>query len=324
MNATTVGAVLIALGVVLFGLLARLVLDRGRQWGWRAFFLIVLLPPAAGASLAGLMRFSAGQGSPPAPDQRTLYRGVSYERVVTEADTPRVTHVVRIDLEAKGLSFLVSPGDASKLVPLVAKTASEFVTEHKLEVGLVGGSFTPGYQTSPWAPPLPPGSYVKPQGRTTSRSVDIGKGDAPATLYITDKNEVSIGKAPSSVHNALTGDCVLIGTGADLGSCPVASERIARSAAGLDATGKVLSLVVVDGHRPAASAGVTAEELRVVCEQLGLTQAVHMGAGPQAELVVRTEADEVEPLSVPMGEGLAGSERRVGAVLGVQAHSRLD
>lgn len=313
----------LVVGAILFALLARLVLDRKRKWGWRAFAFILLLPPAAGATLAGALRFSAEQGVAPAPAERTLFSGVHYERRVDTRPTPRVSHIVRIDLAAKGLSFLVTPGDAGKLLPLQAKTATEFMTEHKLELGIVSGQFAPGYTKSAWAEPLASSSYVRPSGRTVSRSVEYGKGDSPSTLYFTDKNEASIGHPPSTVYNALTGDCVLLGEQMDRGACPFAGERIARSAAGLARGGKTLILVVVDGDRKGVSEGVNAVELGDMLQELELTAAIQLGAGPQAELAYRTEEGDVEPLSVPMGEGRPGTERRVGVVLGVQAAPRI-
>ena len=315
--------VLLAVGLATFAILARLVFDRRRTWGWRAFFLIVLLPVAAGATLAGALHFTADQGVAPSEEQRTLFAGVQYQRTVAVSPLPQVTHVVRVDLGAKGLSFLVTPGDAGKLLPLQAKTATEFVTEHKLELAIVSGQFSPGYAKTPWDEPLGPNSYVRPNGRTVSRTVECGKSDQPSTLYFTDKNEASIGRAPTNVYNALTGDCVLLGDKQNAAACPFAGDRIARSAAGLDAGSKTLFLVVVDGHRKNVASGVNAVELGEILQGLGVTQAVQLGAGPQAELAWRNEEGEATPLSIPMGAGTAGSERRVGAVLGVQAASRI-
>lgn len=315
--------VLLAVGLATFAILARLVFDRRRTWGWRAFFLILLLPIAAGATLAGALHFSSEQGIAPSEMQRTLFAGVQYTRSVVSSQRPQVTHVVRIDLGTKGLSFLVTPGDAGKLLPLQAKTASEFLAEHKLELGIVSGQFAPGYAKTPWEEPLASSSFVRPNGRTVSRTVEYGKGDAPSTLYFTDKNEATIGRAPANVYNALTGDCVLVGDKQNLDGCPFAGDRVARSAAGLDATGKILTLVVVDGHRKGVAEGMSAVELGAWLQTQGLVQAVQLGAGPQAELVWRNEEGDVVPLSIPMGSGTAGSERRVGAVLGVQAVSRI-
>lgn len=324
MNSMWFGAALIAVGVLLFGLLGRSLFNRARGWGFRAFALIVLLPPAGLALLSGLMRVSAANGLPPSPEQRTLYRGVSYERRVALAPDPQVTHIVRVELEAKGISLLVTPGDAAKLLPVAAKTASEQLEEHKLEIGIVGGTFAPGYQSSPWAEPLPAGSFVKPSGRTVSRGVEYGKGDGPASLYFTDHNDARIGDAPSSVYNAITGDCVLTGVDAAPAGCPLANERTARAAVGLDASKQRLTLVVVDGHRDGVAPGVTADELAALLTELEVVHSIHLGVGPQAELVVRGEDGTIAPLSVPMGLGRAGSERRVGAMLGVQAISRLE
>lgn len=314
---------LLAAGVALFAILARFVFDRNRKWGWRAFALIILLPPAAGATVAGALRLAADQGVAPTATERTLFAGVHYERRIDTAPAPQVLHIVRIDLAAKGLSFLVTPGDAGKLLPLQAKTATEFLAEHKLELGIVSGQFSPGYARSPWDEPLSASSYVRPNGRTVSRTVEYGKGDQPSTLYFTDKNEASIGHAPASVYNALTGDCVLVGDKMDRGACPFAGDPIARSAAGLTADSKTLVLVVVDGARKGVATGMSALELGAELEKLGLAQAIQLGAGPQAELAARDDEGEVAPLSISMGEGRPGSERRVGAVLGVQASSRI-
>ncbi len=315
--------VLLAIGLATFAILARLVLGGQRTWRWRAFYVIVLLPAAVGASAAGALHLFAAQGVAPSALQRTLFRGVQYERTVESTPRAQVMHVVRVDLAAKGLSFLVTPGDAGKLLPIEAKTASEFLTEHKLELGIVSGQFAPGYTKSPWDKPLEASSYVRPNGRTVSRTVELGKDDQPSTLYFTDKNEASIGSPPPNVYNALTGDCVLVGAAQDPAACPFAADRIARSAAGLDATRQALFLVVVDGHRDAVSAGVSAVELAALLQNLGVAQAIQLGAGPQAELAWRNDDGVVAPLSTPMGGGTVGSERRVGAVLGLQAASRI-
>ena len=315
--------VLLAVGLATFASLARLVFDRRRSWGWRAFFLILLLPIAAGATLAGALHFTSEQGIAPHETQRSLFAGVQYARSVVGVPDPQVTHLVRIDLGSKGLSFLVTPGDAGKLLPLQAKTASEFLVEHKLEVGIVSGQFAPGYGKTPWDEPLASSSYVRPNGRTVSRTVEYGKGDSPSTLYLTDKNEATIGRAPANVYNALTGDCVLVGDTQNHETCPFAGDRIARSAAGLDAAGKTLVLAVVDGHRKGVAGGMNAVQFGAWLQTQGVAQAVQLGAGPQAEMVWRNEDGDVETLSIPMGAGQAGSERRVGVVLGVQAASRI-
>lgn len=312
---------LLVIGIACFAVLGRFVFDHRYGWGRRALLLVVLFPPAAGATAAAAMRLAAQTSGAPKATRETLFRGIEYERRVDE-DAKQVVHVARIELDATGLSFLVSPGEASKLLPMTATRVTDFADYHALELAIVGPGFTPGYDVDPFAPPPQAGARQRPLGKTVSRTVVLAPGDGPATLYLSDRNEASIGAPQGNVYNALTGDCVLLGANANPAACPAADQRLARSAAALDASRRVLWLVVVDGHRPQVRAGMTATELASWLGGLGAEQAVHLGAGPYAELVARDNYGQIKSLSSPMGLGLADTERPAAVLLGVHAQSR--
>src|SRR5207302_6015832 len=106
-------------------------------------------------------------------------------------------------------------------------------------------------------------------------------------------------------------------------------ERAPRTAAGIDAAGKKLVLLVVDGRRPEYSAGMTLEELADEMIRLGCDSAIQLDGGGSSTMVIydpaNTRYDVVNrpsdghTLPIPLS-----IERPVASVLGVRIDKKPD
>jgi exopolysaccharide biosynthesis protein len=90
------------------------------------------------------------------------------------------------------------------------------------------------------------------------------------------------------------------------------NARHPRTAAGLDASGKVLTLLVLDGRKPGVATGMTYDELAAEMLRLGCKEAFNFDGGGSSVMAVR-EHGAMKILNEPTD----GRERAVANVLGI-------
>jgi len=90
--------------------------------------------------------------------------------------------------------------------------------------------------------------------------------------------------------------------------------RHPRTAAGLDATGRKLILLVVDGRKPKVAVGMTYDELAAELIRLGCRQALNLDGGGSSVLAVREHRDAAFHI---LNQPTDGRERAVANVLGI-------
>lgn len=87
-----------------------------------------------------------------------------------------------------------------------------------------------------------------------------------------------------------------------------------RTAAGLDASGTTLTLLVVDGRKPGIASGMTLNELAEEMLQLGCKDAVNLDGGGSSVMAVRDAATGAMKI---LNQPTDGRERAVADVLGI-------
>ncbi|HEX3625983.1 MAG TPA: phosphodiester glycosidase family protein [Verrucomicrobiae bacterium] len=90
--------------------------------------------------------------------------------------------------------------------------------------------------------------------------------------------------------------------------------RHPRTAAGLDATGKTLILLVVDGRKPGIANGMTFNELATEMLRLGCRNAINLDGGGSSVMAVRDTGTGAMKI---LNEPTDGHERAVADVLGI-------
>ena len=283
----------------------------------KIFFRILLI---IGLCIVSYSLYDRGRPAPVAM-QRTLYEGVIYHRVVEYLPRPLIAHVVVIDTKVKGIEFLITPPDSEGELPLNARTTSQFLDEFGVQIAINGDGFTPWWSRSPVDYYPHEGDPVAPLGFTASKE-DLYAAGIPneigiePTLYISRRNDLSFNRRPGKVIHAISGDRMLIERGKILDGLDN-NELDPRTAVGINKSGRVMILIVIDGRQPFYSEGATFVKLAELLIKYGAYFAMNLDGGGSSTLVI--EGDEGGPIIMnsPIDNYIPGRERPVGNHLGV-------
>ena len=290
----------------------------------------VLALSAAGA----LLGFAGGVGwtlteRPPAAIAEAWAPGVTHTRVVTDrpGEGPVVMHVVEVNLAVAQPAFELWPTpEASggtdfedRVGRLRVTTGTEALRAADADLALNASHFGPIYGDLVfWSYPRR-GDPVLPMGALAHGGDAFGVPQ-PHWPWVRfgPGAEVSIdATSPESAAEAagvtaFAGRSVLVAGGRPTprGGHP-AGDRYPRCALGLDATGRTLFLVVVDGKHPGRSVGLTLEALAGRLVELGVHDAVELDGGGSAQLTRRLPGGGVAVVNRPAHQKIPGTERPV-------------
>jgi hypothetical protein len=256
----------------------------------------------------------------PSETSQVLFEGITYTREVRSEPRDMVIHIVTIDLKAKGIKVLVTPGEEGNELPLKARTTSEFLEDFELQLAVNGDAFYPWSVVGPFYTPHS-GDRVNVYGYAASRgTIYSQESDTSPTLYIYQNNKASINSVIGKMYNAVSGTATLVRRGKAV--IEFGDEAQPRTAVGLNQSGRRLTIVVVDGRQPGFSEGATLKEMA----QILVDQRVYMGfnldGGGSSTLVMEGEDGMPELLNSPIHIRIAGNERPVGNHLGIYARKR--
>jgi Phosphodiester glycosidase len=293
----------------------------------RSFWPLVALRAAAG--FAALISFLAlavtcltfwyTHRPQPNPTTSRLFEGVTYTRDVRRQPRPLVIHLVRIDLDAPGLRFLVTPSEGRPGRMLRARTTSDFLDEFGLQLAINANFFFPFASNSPWDYYPKSGEPVDAVGIAASR----GKLYSPrrwreGTVYLSAENRASLDQHEGPIFNALAGNGFLVKNGRSMAPFED-SDLYPRAALALDREARTLLLVAVDGKQPNYSEGVTLEELAAILLEYGGHDAIRLDEGGSATLAAQGPDGRALLLNCPINSRIPGFERPVANHLGVYA-----
>lgn len=285
----------------------------------RFFAFVSILILAALACDLSTLNPARVVGSQPEPQQRRLFQGITYERIVRQSPRPLVIHVVTIDLKAGGIKSLVTAGDPDQARPLSAKTTSRFLADSGLQLAVNGDGFTPWQDLGPLGYSPHPGERVAPLGFAASRGTVYHQDtDEQPTLYIYQNNKASMNALTGKVYNAISGFKLLVWNG-DMVAGLNSRDLDPRTAVGLNRAGNRLIIIVVDGRQNGYSEGVTEAELAQLMLEQRVYSAMNMDGGGSSTLVIEGENGEPQVLNSPIHQGIPGNERPVGNHLGFSA-----
>jgi hypothetical protein len=295
---------------------------RVRRWLRWTCGLALLLPALAGCIGGGYWTWFTHRG-PPEPVRETWFEGVEYTREVRLEPRPMVAHVVRVDLEAPGIDLLVTPAEPSEAGDVRADTVSGFAARHRVQVALNANFFYPFHANSPLNYRPRVGEPVHVVGPAASRGVRYGSAQQDATtLYLSRERRVRFGPPPpEEVWHAVSGLGYLVRDGAPAppGTGPLDTVPYPRAAIGVDATGRYLVLLVVDGKQRRYSQGATLAEAADLLMKHGAHTAIQLDGGGSATLVRSGEHGRVVRVSSPSNFRMPWWERPVANHLGVVA-----
>jgi hypothetical protein len=286
--------------------------DRLDRWSLasRQWHGLHTLPPASELGLPLQTGVKLSSWSP-------VYRGVEQATASIGGSDASVVYAMRIDLNAPGISFLLSPHAGAK--DSVSETTADFAAEHHLQLAINAGFFDPCCNT------------VKEDKKIIGLSISEGKivsplstdGDYTESLLIDKNNRATIAAVTaktdlSQVYTAVSGSAMVVKDGIENGSENLlnsASSGNPRTLVGLSREGRYLFMVAVDGRKPGYSIGTTNTESAAILLALGAYNALNLDGGGSTSMVREDEKGKI----IEVNKHSDPTERWVANSLGVRA-----
>jgi hypothetical protein len=283
-----------------------------------AALLIVLL--AAGAFLV----WYTNRPLPAEMQHVPLFQGVTYSRQVRTEPRPLIVHFVRIDLDAPGIGFLVTPHDSLDGYIYKARTTSQFLQEFGLQIAINGDFFDPWWEYGPLNYYPHVGDGVNVRGLTVSQGQVVTDGYSPSydALYISAGNHVSFERPTGELYNVIAGNLIVVRDGAydeSIQPDPYIQQPHPRTAVALSRDERTMIIVVVDGRQPNYSEGVNLPELAQIIIDAGGYTAINLDGGGSSTLVMQGEDGQPVQLGSSIHTRIPASERPIANHLGIFA-----
>lgn len=316
------GAPLLVISVLVLGVGVRGLLRwQVRAWLRGAAGLALILPALAGSTVGGYWLWFTHR-SQPEPVREEWFAGVRYERLVFQQPRPVVAHVVRIHLREPGLDFVVTAPQPSDSGDVLADKTSGFAARHGLQLAINANFFYPFYNNHPldYAPHV--GDPVRVVGLAASEGRVYGDPqERMVTLYLSRDRRISFERPSGEVWHAISGLGYVLRDGAPVSFQENGINEVpyARMLAGVDAAGRELLLLAVDGKQPAYSEGLTLMEAAVLLLKQGAHTGIQLDGGGSVTLVRRDARGRSLLVNTPTNFRIAGWERVVATHLGVFA-----
>ncbi|MGE5777287.1 MAG: SH3 domain-containing protein [Chloroflexota bacterium] len=257
-------------------------------------------------------------GKTPNSVTQNVFMGVTYYRTVRTSPHALTTHMLEIDTKtAEALRFLVTPPVRDTIPQLCTRTTSGFLDDNDLQIAINGDEYYymdpadfPPQNYCATGDPVRPASYAASRGKVYSQK----QPDRP-TLYLNQKNEITVDTAKGKVYNAISGERLLVSKGQKVGGLD-AEQRQPRTAVGINRNGRYMYLVVVDG-REGASEGISFSELADLLISHGVYTAMNLDGGGSSTMVIEGVNKQPRVLNTPVNENTVGKERAVANHLGI-------
>ena len=278
---------------------------------------ILMLGAVVALSLLGSSALRAGDTeSTPFPGVRYVHRHVSEPREID-------MHIVIIDLNQPGLSFVTTGPNGDRPGETDLETTRAFVKRSGAQIGINSGFFgrlkgglldgQPG-AVDLCSLAVSDGVNVSDWGTWIRDAVNIGRDNT--VTFVTRAKDDTTGYMTTpevELYNALSGNARLLRDGVVLPG-KGGDATYPQAAVGHTVDHRLI-LFVSDGRQPGFSEGMTYEEVAVVLKEFGAVDAIAFDGGGSATMVMADGKDgEPRVLNRPSD----GKERAVGNNLGVQ------
>lgn len=295
-------------------------------WYWRTknhilswLSLIILCV----VGMVGIAAFWYTHRPLPTHERRIIFEGVEYIREIHNTPVANVIHVIRIDLDAEGIEFFVSPHDAITGFDLAARTPSQFLSEFGLQVVINGDFFDPWHEYGIFNYYPHVGDGVNTRGLSILRGEvqTVGYSQNFQTFNITQDNQAFIGEPTAQTYTAISGYIQILQDGVPTNTINDAytNGRHPRTAIAVDEANETIIFIVVDGRQPNYSDGVTLDELSEIALQYGGYHALNLDGGGSSTLVIEGEHEQPLLLNSPIHGLIPYTERPSANQFGIYA-----
>lgn len=292
----------------------------------RAFMGITLIVLITALIIGGLLFWYTHRPLPPAITDQQLFEGITYTRIIHTEPIHQIIHIAKIDLQADGLSFLVTPSGELDNFDFEARTTSQFLAEFDLQLAINTDFFDPWKDYSPLVYYPHVGDGTNGRGLSASQGDITTVGYVPpedyVTLYISEDNRASFSPPQGDIYNAVSGNVFILRDGEipQFDAEPYLQKRHPRTAIGLSQDENTLILIVVDGRQPNYSDGATLPELAQMFLDAGAYTAINLDGGGSSTMVMDDNGTP-KLLNSPIQSRIPARERPIANHLGIYAKS---
>lgn len=257
----------------------------------------------------------------PEPEWTPVFQGVDYAHFEV-ADPLMKVHVLRIDSQAPGISFVTTgrcENYKANEVETERRTAPDFLMENDLEAAINANFYAPfNFQTRRSRGPS------NPKGLVISDGVLVSPAENGFASFIQNRDglfsirTVQPGDPLDGIQLAVSGNQILMEGGKRVDSAD--SARHPRTAVGVSQDRKTVYFVVVDGRQEGFSIGATYNDLGAIFERLGAYEALNLDGGGSTTMVIRDAANQPKVLNRPVGLGPINTLRHNANSIGIHAN----
>lgn len=248
---------------------------------------------------------------------KPVFTGVFHARITVPGKDASVGYVLRVDLEAPGISFISTPHAGNE--ETISETSKDFAREENLQAAINAGFFSPCCSRKPEGK-LIRGLMISAGVVISPVSADMRYRDA---LLITKDNHAMIEAVTpktnlSRVYTAVTGSAEIVQDGkntGDVNQLNGAALANPRTLVGLSRDRRYLYMVVIDGRKPGYSVGTTNTESATILLALHAWTGLNLDGGGSSSMVLEDKSGTEVTVNQPSG----GTERLVAASLGLHA-----
>lgn len=280
------------------------------------------MPRILATGLLGPMLITLGACATVAPpSEPELFRGVTYTEAWIPGEKPARAHVVRLDLDASGIRFAVTPADTSKGMEYVARLTTGYLRDRHAQVAINASYFLPFEGGSKGADdyyphegdPVSASGAVIAQGRTVSpvettldERVDAMLCFRKGTARIVDGQ-----KCPDGFSDGVAAGPRMLDHGKAVAmTLDYAIKPQPRTVFALSGDSRTAWIVTVDGRQP-DSAGVGLPALADYLRSIGAREAINLDGGGSTTLAVEGADGAPRILNRTIHTGIVGRERPV-------------
>lgn len=292
----------------------------------RIIMAIILVLLSIATLIGGLLFWYFNRPLPEPISNQVLFEGITYTRIVHTDPIHQIIHIAKIDLNADGLSFFVTPTGALEDFDFEARTTSQFVEEFYLQFAINADFFDPwkDYGFTNYYPHAGDGTNVRGLSASLGDVTTIGYAPSQyyAPLYISADNKVSFREPNEGIYNAVSGNMTIVRNGniPQFRDEPYLTKRHPRTAVGLSEDENTLILIVVDGRQPNYSDGATLYELAKALVDAGAYHAINLDGGGSSSMVMKNSI-YAQILNSPIQNRIPARERPIANHLGIYAKS---
>jgi len=276
---------------------------------WR--MLAVALSPWwfwAGMGVAGE---AAGVPSFRAAAWRPVFQGVEQSLVVLQDPRPVRALVLRVRLEAPGLSLLATPDNGNAPGETTGQLTTHFLKDHHCQAAINAAPFDKVSSLE--------GEPLDIKGLQISGGKLVSPADRSPALLILQNGHARIQRPPfpdEGIQEAVAGFQMVAQDGKTVATDVKLHPR---TGAGVSADGKTLWLLVVDGRQTGYSEGCTTLEMGDWLRAMGAASGINLDGGGTSTMVLAGPDGKPLILNRPIHAGIPGLERPAGSHLGIRA-----